>query len=1042
MEKKGDGHKGHFGVETNMKTPVKIGLPTLVVYADRLHVSSLLLKNTDGAFPAVVVEYVEFTDIFGKKYRCEGFYIPPAGVSHSISCDIPTEKEPFLKKSNIEISLLTSTGVKYAVLFSCETHHNPKCTFVSSQTSQMTPAEEAFSSRIFQDWLKQQGNKIPIGGSGTANPMVDDAVLEHLRNAVFTEMYFLKNNGGRQYKVSSGRFISKMNGLYAYQFEMESEVFLADDSPVKVSCMAGTEEGTVMLCDGFEILLLLESDLGKNISSGTISVEPWKLLESLNKKIEKITDLGQVGRKFLREGPALATKLPSTHIPKGQELAREHALNSPITIIWGPPGTGKTHTMSEIAISLLKKGKSVLLVSHSNVSVDGVAAKIASLLREQKLEQYLKDGKVLRYGYIRDELLSQDPYTSAYNYAMGKSLTLSQQMKLLSEQKEKAKAVYGKHSQEVLKLENDLKVIRKKIRLEEHKYVDHARILATTVSKIHADKLFEHKKYDVVMFDEISMAYIAQILCAASFAKERFICVGDFRQLSPIAQSKAKDTLSRDVFSFLGISDGLGHIYAHPWLVMLNEQRRMHPGVSAFANSSVYAKLLKNHESVYTSREEIVKRAPFAGHAMNLIDLTGTYCATGKNSDNSRFNIMSAVLSFGSALAAEASGEKSVGIITPYVAQTRLVRAMIQDYRKESKTDTACATVHQFQGSERNVIVFDAVESYPSTKTGWLMSKNDNGSVTRLINVAVTRARGKLITVANRGYWVNKFRGSDHAFFKLIQHLLRNSNVVGVKDNALQSYFGNLQLGKDIQVFTDMPDAYDLFAKDVGKSRKSLLVSIPGTAVFGVKEGHILDLFKKAKDDGTKLMIKARSVEALPQEWKAYTWECDNAILPAVLVDDKVLWYGFPQAVGTFMDGKTGFSTVFPVWIRFSGAHTVELIKSLAALDMRSQNNMDIPMSEKKAGKMQGIAAYVAKNETCPQCGHAMMLSKTKNGKTNLTCSQCGNTEFFTPASVNHYIKTYGAVCPKCKQPIYCGLSYKGLYIKCPENHWPKIEEL
>lgn len=1028
--------------QNNIKTPVKIGLPTLVVYADRLHVSSLLLKNTDGAFPAVVVECVEFTDIFGKKCRSEGFYIPPAGASHFINCDIPTEKEPFLKKSNIEISLLTSTGVKYTVLFSCETHHNPKCTFVSSKTSQMTPAEEAFSSRIFQDWFKQQGNKLPIGGSGTPNPIVVDAVLEQLRNAVFTEMYFLKNSGGRHYKVSSGKFISKMNGLYAYQFEMESEVYLADDSPVKVSCMAGVAEGTVLLCDGFEILLLLDSDLGKNISSGTISVEPWKLLESLNKKIENITDLGPIGRKFLYEGPTLATKLPSTHIPKGQELAKEHALNSSVTVIWGPPGTGKTHTMSEIAISLLKKGKTILLVSHSNVSVDGVAAKIASLLREQKLDQYLKDGKVLRYGYIRDELLSQDPYTSAYNYAMRKSPTLNQQMEHLSKQKEKSKALYGKHSQEVLKLENELKAIRKKIRLEEHKYVDHAQILATTVSKIHADKLFEHKKYDVVMFDEVSMAYIAQILCAATFARERFICVGDFRQLSPIAQSKAKNTLSKDVFSFLGISDGLGHIYAHPWLVMLDEQRRMHSNIAAFANGSVYAKLLKNHASVYTSREAIVKRAPFAGHAMNLIDLTGTYCATGKNSDNSRFNIMSAVLSFGSALAAEASGEKSVGIITPYAAQTRLVRAMIQDYRKEAKTDTTCATVHQFQGSERNVIVFDAVESYPSTKTGWLMSKNDNGSVTRLINVAVTRARGKLITVANRGYWVNKFSGSDHAFFKLIQHLLQNSNVVGVKDKVLQHYFEDLHLGKDIHIFTDMANAYDLFAKDVGKSRKTLLVSIPGTAAFGVNEGHILDLLKKAKDGGSRLMIKARKVDVLPQEWKAYTWDCDNSILPTVLIDDKVLWYGFPQAVGTFMDGKTGFSTVFPVWIRFSGEHTVELIKSLATLDMRSQNSMEIPMTEKKAGKLAGIAAFIMKNEICPHCNHSMMLSKTKNGKTNLTCSHCGNTEFLTPASVNHYIKTYGAVCPKCKQQIYCGLSHKGLYIKCPENHWPKVEEL
>lgn len=871
----------------NTNTPVKIGLPTLMAYSDRLHVSALLLKNTDGPFPAVVVEYVSFTDRFGQKSRCEGFYIPPAGSSHFINCDIPTAKEPYLAKSHVEISVLTNTGIKYVVLFACETHHNPKCTFVSSKTTKMSPAEEAFSSKLFQEWLKHQGDKASVGEAGSPKPLADSK-LEHLRNAVFTEMYYLKNNGGRQYKVTSGKFICKMNGLYAYQFEMESEVYLADDSPVKVSCMAGSAEGTVLVCDGFEILLLLDSDLGNSISSGTISVEPWKLLESLNKRIEDISDLGPIARQFLYDGPALATKLPSIHITKGQELAKEHALNTPITVIWGPPGTGKTHTMSEIAISLLKKGKTVLLVSHSNVSVDGVAAKIASLLRKQKMDQYLKDGKVLRYGYIRDELLSQDLYTSAYNYAMSKSPALSQQMEQLSKQKEKAKAIHGKHSQEVLALEKEIKTIRKKIRLEERKYVDHAQILATTVSKIYADSLFDYKKYDVVMFDEVSMAYVAQILCAATFAKERFICVGDFRQLSPIAQSKAKDTLSKDIFSFLGISDGLGHIYAHPWLVMLDEQRRMHPDIAAFANSSVYAKLLKNHASVYTNREAIVKKEPFAGNAMNLIDLTGTYCATGKNSDNSRFNIMSAVLSFGSALAAEANGEKSVGIITPYAAQTRLVRAMIQDYRKDEKTDTSCATVHQFQGSERNVIVFDAVESYPSTKTGWLMSKNDNGSVTRLINVAVTRARGKLITVANRGYWINKFSGSDHSFYKLVQHLLQTGNVVGVKEQLLQQYFENLQLGKDIQIFTTMADAYDLFAKDVGKSQKSLLVSIPGTAAFGMNEKRILELFEKTKDGGTRLMVKARKTESLPPEWKSWL-DKNPDVQKFVVLDDMLL---------------------------------------------------------------------------------------------------------------------------------------------------------
>ena len=46
---------------------------------------------------------------------------------------------------------------------------------------------------------------------------------------------------------------------------------------------------------------------------------------------------------------------------------------------------------------------------------------------------------------------------------------------------------------------------------------------------------------------------------------------------------------------------------------MLNEQRRMHSEISEFVNQYVYNKMLKNHESVYKSRIDIVRQVPFAG---------------------------------------------------------------------------------------------------------------------------------------------------------------------------------------------------------------------------------------------------------------------------------------------------------------------------------------------------------------------------------------------------------------------------------------------
>ena len=110
----------------------------------------------------------------------------------------------------------------------------------------------------------------------------------------------------------------------------------------------------------------------------------------------------------------------------------------------------------------------------------------------------------------------------------------------------------------------------RKIREQEQTYVRRASIVATTILKVVIDQLFENRKYDVVMFDEASMAYVLQVIFAATFAKEHFICVGDFRQLAPIAQSGEKQTMCEDIFTFLGINR-YWQPYFHPWLVMLME---------------------------------------------------------------------------------------------------------------------------------------------------------------------------------------------------------------------------------------------------------------------------------------------------------------------------------------------------------------------------------------------------------------------------------------------------------------------------------------
>ena len=57
-------------------------------------------------------------------------------------------------------------------------------------------------------------------------------ILGGYRKSLFAEMYYLRDNGGRRYKVTGGKLIGKTGEGYAYSFDMEAELFLSEDSPM------------------------------------------------------------------------------------------------------------------------------------------------------------------------------------------------------------------------------------------------------------------------------------------------------------------------------------------------------------------------------------------------------------------------------------------------------------------------------------------------------------------------------------------------------------------------------------------------------------------------------------------------------------------------------------------------------------------------------------------------------------------------------------------------------------------------------------------
>jgi len=429
----------------------------------------------------------------------------------------------------------------------------------------------------------------------------------------------------------------------------------------------------------------------------------------------------------------------------------------------------------------------------------------------------------------------------------------------------------------------------------------------------------------------------------------------------------------------------------------------------------------------------------------------GTFCAASKNSDNSRFNILSAILSFTIALKAEIAQdglyfkeEEKVGIITPYAAQTRLIRAMIQDYRQKDVTAISCATVHQFQGSERNVVVFDAVESYPFIRPGWLVSKNENGSVIRLINVALTRARCKFITLANTRFWNNKFHETQNTYFRLLEHIKANNTVVGIKDNHLTEFINTLNFGKNIRPYYNTADAWEHLCKDIKSAKNKIVITLPTDKLNEQYDSLIYDEIRKRARAGVSVLCKAKEIAELNEKWKDLTYRSKDAAFPLIVIDDRVTWYGFPIVDLFFRDKNYQFIAKNSLVFRITGKHTNEIIYSLCDLDYRiDDRGMRIRLVEKtNSSVVKGLDEFIQQEERCVKCKSPMRLQHTHSGKHILKCSKCGSTDFLSKFTLNKYLDKINAKCAVCGKDVYAGIGPYGIYVKCSEEHYTKLSDL
>ena len=742
-----------------------------------------------------------------------------------------------------------------------------------------------------------------------------EMVKRNFKFAINNEIEFLKSTGGKRYRIIDGERLTLSNGEYLYIFETDMELHFPDGTAIKIWFPDKIVMGCIVACEDFTVLIRTMQDLGKYVESVEFTSEQWQLLECLLDRINEMhPGTNSLAYEVACNGRNQITQWQT--IKCGQSLALNRATSEKITFIWGPPGTGKTETLADIVLMHIEQGKRVLMLSYSNVSVDGALLRIAK-------KADLSPGTIIRYGYPRTKALLENKTLTSYQYVLSKNPEKASEYHELVETKKKLK----KDDPERIEINKQIGKIRNEILEEEKILVHKAEFVATTVSKATMDRAIYEQKFDVAIFDEASMAYVPQIIFAAGLATDYFICLGDFCQLPAIVQNPMENRLTRDIFEYTGITAAVENNQGHEWLVMLNMQYRMHQDIADFVSEWMYQGRLKTSEKIFESRDEMAACRPCMNSAMSLVDLSGMYSVCIKTMDNSRINILSALMCL--RLAEKNIDQYEVGIITPYSAQARLILAMLRDIREHNPKwmKVTCATVHQFQGSEKPIIIYDAVDCFRMQYPGMLLTSSKNNTANRLFNVALTRAKGKFILVANTDFLERKNISKNLMFTQEMKLLKKEKNsIIG---NDILDEMMPIAKENPLIYIEDREESWKKFIEDIKRAENTIHIDIPDVIDENDEALEILlKVFKERRKAGIEICIRLSEDMDLPKGFQKYISHFEYVSNPITVIDKKIIWFGQPLYAADFISEGNIIETEYFPCARFEGAHTARSMKA------------------------------------------------------------------------------------------------------------------
>jgi hypothetical protein len=601
---------------------------------------------------------------------------------------------------------------------------------------------------------------------------------------------------------------------YAFELAEASDRLIAGGE-CALRTPRGEQRVTIERCEDLRLTVTSEAPIDLAARPLALVVAPWFLYDRLVGALDELDAdrhpvslaLALFGKRPPRRASS-ALRCDHTALNLGQRAAVQLCSDSELAFLWGPPGTGKTAALTHVVEELLAQDRRILLASTTNAAIDQVLAKLAA---RSWFAAAVEAGALVRLGRSSEDTFGaeladvvgrmQGAHRGAIDRLRARIAEAEQQLqrgdRLLADLAAAAvpqqslfaapaaglrPAALGSVfppglADAVARLPPPDQSAALRLRLArlarlralarervahhtaaardmEDQVVGRARVVMCTLTQAYLSPLMKAQRFDVLIAEEAGMATLPALFLAACLCRDKAIMVGDPRQLPPIVHARdevVQRAIGRSVFDVTIPDPARSDVVA-----LLDVQYRMHPAIGELVGRLFYDNRLSHGADDARSRA-IASRAPYPGLPLVVVDTASRTACQRSAKGASRVNPASAELTAELAREAVAGGAASVAVITPYAAQARDLRRLLAARRVAGAVE--CATIHRFQGRECDVVILDLVDAAPM-RPGLLLSGGLRSDAAQLLNVSLSRARGKLILVADVGYFEDQAPGS------------------------------------------------------------------------------------------------------------------------------------------------------------------------------------------------------------------------------------------------------------------------------------------